>query len=55
MGWAGVTFHGHLTSLILMEKGVKINQPVYLGMLSDDVIVDVIGEEDCQMVFCWIL
>ena len=47
MVWAGVTSGGHKTPLIFIEKGVKINQHVYLAMLRDKVIPwvdEVIGD-----------
>ena len=47
MVWAGVTSTGLKTPLIIIDKGVKINQHVYLNMLNNKVVPlvsEVIGD-----------
>ena len=38
MVWAGITFTGEKTPLILIEEGVKVNQHVYLVLLNNKLV-----------------
>jgi hypothetical protein len=43
MVWAGVTTDGRKTPLVFIEEGVKIDQAVYLHLMSETVYGDVWG------------